>query len=259
MARYKVPGKYDAFRMFFHMRVLPRLMGRNARYVTVSENTRKDVIAYLGIPAEKIEVIHNGIDAEAFRPRSGDRPPPAATHPYFLFVSRLEHPGKNHIRLIHAFERFSLRYPGHSLVLVGAVWLKGEAVLQAIAATKAKVVHLGFVTDDELRALYHGSLGLVFPSLYEGFGLPLLEAMASGAPVAAANRGCIPEVCGDAALYFDPEEIASIEEALERMAADGELRKELMRKGAERVRLFSWRKSAKRYLEMFLESCEAKG
>jgi glycosyltransferase involved in cell wall biosynthesis len=255
MARYKVPGKYDAFRMFFHMKVLPLLMGRNQCFVAVSENTRTDVTAYLPIPGDRVRVIHNGIDAETFRPRPEDKAPVSAEHPYFLFVSRLEHPGKNHLRLIEAFERFSSRHPGHSLVLVGAVWLRGETVVEAIARSRAKVSHLGFVSDDELRALYKDCLAFVFPSLYEGFGLPLLEAMAAGAPVAAARVGCIPEVCGDAALYFDPEDVASIEMALERMAMDEGLRDGLTRKGAERVTVFSWRKSAERYANLFLEMC----
>jgi glycosyltransferase involved in cell wall biosynthesis len=252
MARYKVPGKYDGWRMFFHMRIVPLMLRRNRRFITVSENTAKDVHEHLGIPRSKITPIPNGIDPALFHTRTDDRAPHDLPRPYFLYVARFEHPGKNHVRLIEAFERFSARRPGHALVLVGSVWSKGEVVVEAIKASKAKVIHLGFVTDAELRGLYRDTLALVFPSLYEGFGLPVLEAMACGAPVAAADRSSLPEVCGDAGLMFDPEDVASIDAAMDRLASDEALRAELKRKGTERVLEFSWRAAAEHYMKVFL-------
>jgi glycosyltransferase involved in cell wall biosynthesis len=251
MARYKLPGKYDARRMFFHMRILPLLLRGNRRFIAVSENTAKDVHEHLGIPRDRISHIPNGIDAGLFHAGADGAAAPSAK-PYFLYVARFEHPGKNHLRLIEAFERFSARRPGYALVLVGSVWSKGEVVVEAIRASKAEVIHKGFVADAELRGLYAGAVALVFPSLYEGFGLPILEAMACGAPVAASDRSSLPEVCGDAALLFDPDDPASIEGAMDRLAADGGLRDELRRKGAERVRMYSWKSSAEKYSELFL-------
>jgi glycosyltransferase involved in cell wall biosynthesis len=253
MARYRIPGKYDRFRMFFHLRVLPLLMRNNRRYVAVSSNTRADIHAFLRIPLAKIAHIPNGIDAELFEPRAGDRAPDGVRRPYFLYVARFEHPGKNHLRLIAAFERFSSRRPGYTLVLVGSVWLRGEIILQAIRGTKAAVLHLGFLSDAHLRGLYAEAEALVFPSLYEGFGLPILEAMACGAPVASSDRSSLPEVCGDAALLFDPEDEEAIAKTMERIASDADLREGLKRKGAERVKEFSWRKSAERYMGLFRE------
>lgn len=252
MARYKVPGKYDRWRMFFHMRVVPMMLKRNRRFITVSENTAKDVHEHLRVPREKLSPIPNGIDPALFHPGEGDQAPASLPRPYFLYVARFEHPGKNHVRLIEAFERFSARRPGYALVLVGSVWSKGEVVVEAIASAKAKVIHQGFVTDAELRGLYKETVALIFPSLYEGFGLPILEAMACGAPVAAADRSSLPEVCGNAALLFDPEDVQSIEGALERLASDPGLRKGLRRKGEERVGSFSWKSSAERYMKLFL-------
>ena len=257
MARYQVPGKYDAARMFYHMRVLPYLMRRNSRYIAVSENTRQDIHAFLGIPLSRIAVVHNGIDSRLFAPRGDDALPAGVSGRYFLYVARLEHPAKNHLRLIRAFARFGARHPDFTLVLVGSVQSQGEVVVDAVRASGARVLHLGFVSDAELRALYRGAEALVFPSLYEGFGLPLLEAMACGTAVAAAERGCVPEVCGAAALYFDPEAEGSIDGAMERLSSDAGLRAQLREAGAARVREFSWRETARKHLEMFRETQDA--
>ncbi len=258
-----VPGKYDRAREFYITQVLPRFMNRLTRVITVSESSKRDIVEYARVPAEKVIVIPNGVDHRRFRPRDSDKAKRRAAAligseaPFVLFVSRIEHPGKNHVRLIEAFSRFKTTGGRpHKLVLAGKDWTRADEVHQAAEASPftSDILFPGFVDLDDLPDLYTASQMTVFPSLYEGFGIPVLEAMACRTPVACSDTSSLPEVAGDAALLFDPKDPASIAESLLSLTHDRDLRERLITAGLARVRGFSWEATATRTMEVLREA-----
>jgi len=191
--------------------------------VVISEWVRERTIERLGLDPERVHAIHLGVDLERFSPEPG-----VAREPFLLYPAR-PWPHKNHARLFEAFQAVRAAHPELRLVLTG----EGNDA----AGLPPGVEGRGSVSSDELVSLYRRAAALVFPSLYEGFGLPPLEAMACGCPVAASAAGSLPEVCGDAAVLFDPYEApaiaAGIEEALERAP-------ELSAVGPARAASFTW-------------------
>jgi len=172
-------------------------------------------------------------------------------HPYLLYVARLEHPGKNHVTLLEAYARLRSEGVRHKLVLAGPRWNGAEAIDAAVArlGLAGHVVFTGFVAGEELPGLYAGASAFVFPSLYEGFGIPLLEAMASGTPACVANTSSLPEVAGDAALLFDPRDPCDIADAMHRLVTDDVLRARLRARGLQRCKEFTWERSAQGVLD----------
>lgn len=248
-----VADKYDPARMFYIRKVLPFLVRRLDHVLTVSEASRRDIVEYAGVAPEKVTVTPLAADASVFYP--GDREA-AAAHvqarygvrgPYLLYISRIEHPGKNHARLIRAFERLKSRQDiPHQLLLAGSDRERAKEVheIAGLSPWADDILFTGFVPNQDVPALYRGAEAFVFPSLYEGFGLPLLEAMACGTPVAAANLSSLPEVAGDAALLFDPYDEEQIEETLGRLVREPDLRRSLTDKGTARARGYTWDKTA---------------
>ncbi|MCG6942382.1 MAG: glycosyltransferase family 4 protein [Thiohalocapsa sp.] len=248
-----VPQKYDALRMAYIMRVLPAMMRRLDRVIAVSESTRRDLESFARVQPARIAVIHNGADLSRFRP---DQPPQAIADmrrrlgiegPYLLYTARLEHPGKNHVRLLEAFAALRrARDLPHRLVLAGGRWSGAEAIDARLAELSLgdAVVLPGFVPNDLLPALYAEADAFVFPSLFEGFGIPVLEAMASGTPVCAADTASIPEVVGDAGLLFDPTDSAGIATTVARLLSDRGLHARVVARGLERAQSFTWDRAA---------------
>lgn len=234
-------------RTYFHTLLRPALK-RARRVLTVSEFSRREIAAWAGLPPEKVVVVGGGV-GEAFRPEG---PKGDLGFPYLLYVGAHK-PHKNLERLVEAFAL--ARLPGVRLALTGR---PEEALLLRAKAhgVEGRLVFLGLVPEEELPALYRGALALVFPSLYEGFGLPPLEAMACGTPVVASNRASIPEVVGDAGLLVDPYQVEALAEALRRVVEDEPLRAELRAKGLARSRLFSWDGVAERVKATLCEAME---
>jgi glycosyltransferase involved in cell wall biosynthesis len=202
--------------------------------ITISEFARTRMIELLGIPGDRIRVAHLGVDADAYTPQLGAR------DEFVLYPARgWKH--KNHARLIEAMRLVRAERPDMRLVLTGGG-------LDSLGELPEWVDVRGLVSGDELRELYRSAAVLAFPSLYEGFGLPPLEAMASGCPVAATDAGSVPEVCGDAAVLFDAEDPAAIAagilDALARSA-------ELARRGLEQVRAFTWERCRDAHLDVY--------
>jgi len=229
--------------------------------IAVSENTKRDLMALLDAPEEKIVVIPEAPDA-GYQPladpivvaRVLDRY--RLTSPYFLFVGTIE-PKKNLKSLIQSYASF--RQDGRAsnglpdLVVAGRKgWLYSDVFELVGQLGLQKHVHfLGSVASSDLVMLYNGALALVYPSIYEGFGLPILEAMACGTPVITSNVSSLPEVAGEAALSVDPQDVDALSLALNRIWSSHELRAELRRKGLARARLFSWEKTARATLQVY--------
>ena len=229
------------------LRELPRTLAHAAHVITVSNFVRDEVIAEFGLPPERVSTVYHGVD-RSYHPREADELQGVLARygfergRYLLAVGTLE-PLKNLERLLDAFRRMpaGLRraYP---LVLVGDRGWHNEALLQRIESLRAQgELHWpGYVSEQDLPSLYAGAAGFAYPSLYEGFGLPVLEAMASGVPVLTSNRASLPEVAGDAAMFVDPEDVADIARSLERLLTDAGWREGAAQRGLARSRAFTW-------------------
>ena len=249
-------GKYDFARQLYLRGLLPWMIRRATRVVAISGSTEQDLVALAACDPRRLVRIGNGYDAQVFQPReaaasraalaaAGGRSLPAR---FLLYVSRLEHPGKNHVGLLRAYRRLLDRHPdlAEDLVLAGGRWNGAEAVEREIVALGlGERVHLlGYVADEQLPLLYATARALVFPSLFEGFGLPILEAQACGLPVAGSAVSSIPEVIGEAGLLFDPHDPVAIADAVERLLFDDELRGDLARRGLENAHRHTWEVTA---------------
>ncbi|HEX6924112.1 MAG TPA: glycosyltransferase family 1 protein [Longimicrobiaceae bacterium] len=273
----------SAPRLQYHFRyVVPRIVRASAAVVAMSKATRADLERFYGVPGERVHVVHQGYRSEVFHTGAVKASREVARRfglgRYFLATAD-GRSYKNIPRVIEAFARLLRNEPSSDnparngerevrsagdlvrgdggvdngpgrgdvqLALVGRSSRK-EVDLPALAAELGvadRTRFLGFVTDEELAALYAGAEAFVFPSLYEGFGIPPLEAMACGCPVIVAERASLPEVCGDAALYVDPERMDDIAAAMGRILAEPELRAGLARRGPERAAHFSYRTAA---------------
>ena len=224
---------------------LPLYCRRATTVIAVSECTRRDLMTAYGLPAEKIVVVHEAADPR-FRPQSTERIDAVRERyrlpeRYVLFVGTIE-PRKNLTRLLHAFETVHTEGLTDALVLVGSRGWLYEGFFEELERSPANraVIMPGYVPDEDLPAIYAGAQLLAFPSLYEGFGLPLLEAMACGTPVACSGTSSLPEVGGDAARYFDPVSEAAITEALRSLLGDDTALRELAERGLARAARFSW-------------------
>ncbi|MGK7345286.1 MAG: glycosyltransferase family 4 protein [Candidatus Nitrospinota bacterium M3_3B_026] len=219
--------------------------------IAVSEHTKGDVVRLAGVEHGRIAVIHNGVD-EVFRP--GAPPPGRFVLPerFILNVGGID-PRKNVDLLLGAFTGFAKQRPEYGLVMTGAMENDPEypRFLRLVRELEleGKVFTLGYVTQGELAGLYGLADVFLYPSLYEGFGLPVLEAMACGAPVVAADRSSVPEVAGDAAILLDPNEPEAFTKALLTLADSEDGRKKLSRAGVERAAGFSWDTCAERTYE----------
>lgn len=224
---------------------------------TVSTSAANDLRQHLKIPHDKLFVTPLGIElpekisspeeTQTLRQRLN------ITSPYFLYVGAL-HPRKNIGRTLEAFLSLRKRVQNVQLVIVGPPSWGADAVLRQVtdsAKGDTGIVFTGFVSDDDLHTLYQGARSLVFPSLYEGFGLPALEAMAHGTPVITSNTSSLPEVVGEAGLLVDPLSTTAIEEAMQHLLDDETLCNTLARRGLERAKLFSWESTAQKTLTAY--------
>src|SRR2546422_30276 len=237
--------------------VVPRSIKQAAHIITVSESARNEIIGTYRVSPEKISAIPNGPGTGAL-PISIDEARAeltglglSPTRPYLLAVGNLQ-PRKNLERLIQAFQTL-VRDRGHDidLVVVGPKRFHSDLIVDAARSLADRVRFTGYITDAQLAACYRCSTAFVFPSLYEGFGLPALESMSQGAPIACSTAGALPEVCGRAAVYFDPRSVEAIVDAIDAMLNDEGLRRHLTEAGLSRAREFSWRRTAELTVEIY--------
>jgi glycosyltransferase involved in cell wall biosynthesis len=236
-----------------------RLRHQADMVITPSEATKADIVRHLQIDPQRIAVIPWGCD-ERFQP-GGDPEHFAAVQQryrlpaqYLLFVGTLE-PRKNLTTLLHAYAMLRAEWPGEDLKLVVAGrtgWLYTD-IFDTVKrlALDEEVIFTGFVDDEDLPDLYRGAQLFVFPSLYEGFGLPILEAMASGVPVITSATASMPEVAGDAAILVDPHDSEAIAEGMAQVLAEDRLRQTMIQKGLVRARRFTWDTVAQHTLEVY--------
>lgn len=267
LSQLHVKEKYDPFRMYYCKKILPFLMRRLDRVISVSEATRRDLEEYADVDSRVIDVVYNGADLKHFNHTDKESATQRVqrkyeiTEPYILYTARLEHPGKNHVRLLEAFAALKQEKEiPHHLILAGSPWFGAEAIYATAQklGVSEYVIFAGFVPNEELPDLYAGADLFAFPSLFEGFGIPLLEAMASGTPVVASNVASIPEVVQDAGVLFEPTNPRDIQHAIARVSKDAELRASLVELGLQQSARFSWDDSARRVWEICHAAVSAK-
>ncbi len=260
---YHMPGKYGLVRDKYMRWVGARCAGRLDHVVADSEFTKKDIVDFLGIDPGKITVAYPGIDTDVFKPRdrSECRRIVAEKYgfsaPFIFYVARLDHPGKNHVRLMEAFKRLTEDFSlPHKLVFGGSKWFGWEHIYAAVdrLSLSDRVAFAGFIPNDDLPLFHAAADMLVFPSLFEGFGFPILEAMACGTPVACSNAASLPEIAGDAALLFDPADTEQITQAMLKLLNDRELREDLISKGYRRAARFNWDRTVQVVLQSYDEA-----
>ena len=237
---------------------------RASRIVAISGSTRDDLVHFEGISPEKIAVVHHGCAPEFHPVRDAAQVAAVcARHgldgPYLLFIGTLQ-PRKNLERLLAAFDKIASSRPDLLLALVGSAGWHTDRLERALSRVAAadRVRLLGYVDDADLPSLLSGSLGLAFPSLYEGFGLPAVEAMACATPVLASNTSSFPEIVGDAGLLVDPLDVDTIADGLRRLVDDAALRRHLGALGQVRAARFTWERAALETLTVLRSAHESR-
>ena len=240
--------------------LLPGSLRRAAGILTLSSHSRDEVREFYPglragihvVPAAPAAVFQP-LDAAAVEPvlvRNGIR------RPYLLAVGSIQ-PRKNLLRLIEAYAEVHRAHPQVQMVIVGPGGFRASHIRDAIVerGLSDAVRWLGYITDADLAAIYNASVALVYPSVYEGFGLPVIEAMACGRPVVAANTSSLPEVAGDAGVLVDPFSVASLRDAMLRILDDPQAARDLGQRGLEQARRFSWRRSAEMAVAAYRAAC----
>ncbi len=254
LAPMRMEGKYGFLRGLYHRHLVPKWLAGIDAIVTPSAATKADLIELYRVPAEKITVVPNGLDHETFHPgdreesRERVRAAYGLEEPFFVYVSRLEHPAKNHVRLLEAFQLFLEANDGpYRLALVGGDW-QGSEIIREMAAplvATGRVVITGFVPREDIPHFLRSAEAMVYPSLYEGFGLPVIEAMACGTPVACSRCSSLTEIAENKALLFHPESVEKIAGSMLSLASDAGLREMLGREGIAHAAAFSWERSVR--------------
>ena len=231
---------------------------RADRVIAVSGHTAEDIVEFFKVDPQKIRVIYHGIDAAFYHGVSAEavtgvrRKFHIQTPSYFLSIGTLE-PRKNLPTLIRAFQSLPNLQSEFSLVLAGGFGWKCDEVVELSRGLGNRVILTGYITQEELITLCGGASLFIYPSLYEGFGIPLLEAMATGIPIVASKTSSIPEVVGDAAIFFEPSSAEDLAAAISRMIGDSSLQASFRMKGKERARMFSWDRAARETLSCYQE------
>jgi glycosyltransferase involved in cell wall biosynthesis len=238
------------------MRAVPRSVQRADVLLADSENTRQDLLELLDVAEDRIYVVYAGVEDRFVRQGTAELERVLMRykieHPFILGLGTLQ-PRKNFGRLIRAYDHLRQHHVPHQLVIGGGRgWLDGD-IYEAIdtLGLRGLVRLIGFVDDDDLPALYSAAEVFAFPSLYEGFGIPVLEAMGCGTPVVTSSVSSLPEVAGDAALCVWPEDVEALANALWRVIDDSALRNELRKRGFEQVKRFTWPMAADTLLHIY--------
>jgi len=247
------PAQYRLQQVYFTI-VLPRLLKAATAVIADSEHTRADVHSVYGTPLEKISVVHCGADHLRRHPTAGVDVKDAYGLGRYLLAVGVSYPHKNLIRGIDAFAVAKRSIPDLQFALIGGRSDYLETVKQHVADVGVSdVKFLGYVEQRDMPQLYGSAAAFIYPSLYEGFGLPPLEAMVHGCPAIVSRASSLPEVCGEAAYYIDPLDVDDMTKAITTVVQSRGLQEDLRVKGARRAALFTWEKAAKRLSILFQE------
>lgn len=266
LIEFNVPHKFSPKKMFYRTKLADPITAKRANHIiTVSENSKRDIIKFLNVKDNKITVVYNGVDQDKFKKMDiiqadsilDNRGWPKE---YILYAGTIDHPGKNAMNVIMAFEKLRKqnKYQG-SLILAGMPGAGYEVIKNYIdnSEYRADIVLTGFVNDEELIALYSNCRVFCFVSLYEGFGIPPLEALACGAKVVVSNTSSLPEVVGDIGITVDPTDLDAITEVIYK-GINLDANEEYRRKIAEHLRNYEWKNLSSDFEKVLLDDSFAK-
>lgn len=235
-------------------------MKRADRIITVSEFSRQEILKYYPRYEDKIRIVRCGVDLDKFQPASPEeiervRSSVGLPEEYFLFMGNVE-PRKNLLRLIQAYAKLSERMPQvPKLVVAGANGWRNSEIYESVQKPELidRVQFTNYIPEGDLRGLVCGATAFLFPSVYEGFGIPPLEAMACGVPVMASKTASLPEVTGDCAVQIDPYDLDSMAQGMEQLYTDAALRQDLAARGRERAKTLTWDAAAQDLMQVYQE------
>jgi glycosyltransferase involved in cell wall biosynthesis len=255
---WSLPGHSTLADMLIYRHWLPHVLPRVDAVITVSQASKADIVRHLRVTAERVHVTYEGV-GDSYTPASIEEVSKIGARyglpdGYLLFVGSVEE-RKNLRRLLQACARLWAAGERRLLVVVGARRWKYTKIMDTVQelGLERQVIFTGYVSDEDLPAIYSGADLFVFPSLYEGFGLPPLEAMACGTPVVTSNTSSLPEVVGDAAILVDPYDVEALAEAMHRVLSDPDLADDLRRRGLQRAQGFTWERTARETMEVYRE------
>ncbi len=238
--------RIEYFDTYFYKNIV-----RSDMIITGSEYSKQEILQRLDFKEDKVKVIYHGIDHNLFKIYKNPRVEFEIPSKFILSVGSIE-PRKNLLGLLKAYDILDEDLKKeYKLVLVGFKGWENKEIMNIVNDNKENIHYLGFVNDEELAKVYNLASLFVFPSFYEGFGLPPLEAMACGTPVVSSNLTSIPEVCVDAAMYCDPYDMEDIKNKIELVLSDENLQNGMIQKGIKRAKHFTWEKSAKEHMKVF--------
>lgn len=252
------PKEHKSGKSFIYRLLFPRTLKTADKIITVSHNTKQDIINYFKTPDEKIKVIHLAADKK-YQPLNKEiiskfKEKYNLDFPFLLYVGTLE-PRKNIPTLIKSIYKLKKNNLPHKLVIAGKKGWKYKSIFSLIEELDLQndVIFTGYVPDVDLPALYNAADMFVYPSLYEGFGLPPLEAMACGCPVITSNTSSLPEVVGDAGIMIDPHDVDELAEAIYEVLTNDGLKANMVEKGLDRAKTFSWERTANETFNLYLD------
>lgn len=255
LSQFHVSAKYDFFRMLYIKHTVGHYIHKAPHIFAISESTKYDLRRFYGVAGKKILVNYNGFDSDRLQnPVSQDelKQKYGFQGKYILYVARIEHPGKNHLKLLQAYEKLPDKIKeNYELVCAGSIWHGGELVIDYWQNMKdrARIHFPGFVSGAELAGLYKYASLYVFPSLFEGFGLPMLDAFASGVPVVCSNTSSLPEIGRNAVLTFNPKDPREIATAMQSVLTSPDLAQQLISRAYKRLEAFSWERHCNKLLQ----------
>ena len=260
---FRFPETYTRLRALFLKQSIKYSVKKAKKIITISEFTKNELLDILDVSPDKIEVVHEGIDTALYEKTNinstyGILGKYNISKPYIFTVGHLE-PRKNYLRLIKAYESLPNEYKDEfNLVIGGKENFNFKSLYQYVSknSLEDKVIFTGFIADKDLPVLYHNAELFIFPSIYEGFGFPPLESLASGVAVVASNATSMPEVLGNAAEYFDPYSIENIKESLKKVLGDNSRRDELLKNSKEILKRLTWENCARRTKDIYANVLE---
>ena len=257
LSQFYIQGKYDLFRMTYIKYVIPLFLRGVSKIIAVSHNTKQDMLKYLKLKDEDIFVNPNGYDKDLYLNEQLDLTSSSNINlfkKYILYISRIEHPGKNHINLIKAYELLPLHIKqNYPLVLVGNDCENAHIVHEYVQKSKYKkfIKFLGFVENKKMPALISNAKLFVFPSLYEGFGIPLIEAMAMNVPTLSASNSSLLEIGKDVSLFFNEYDELNIKESMMKVLESQTLQDSMKKNGLHKVKQYDWSYHANNIIKIY--------